>query len=63
MDTFIRSVSNWKTTLTGGVAFIVYLLGQFGVVITPEQSQAIVVVLLMVLGFLAKDATTGSAPK
>lgn len=62
METILKSIGNWKTTLTAIVGFVVYMLGQFGIVVTPEQANAIVVVAMMVIGFLAKDATTGSSP-
>ncbi|TXH40609.1 MAG: hypothetical protein E6Q97_39395 [Desulfurellales bacterium] len=62
METILKSFGNWKTTLTAIVGFVAYMLGQFGIVITPEQANAIVVVAMLIVGFFAKDATTGSSP-
>lgn len=63
MGAILSGITNWRTTLAATIGFVVYVLGQFGVVITPEQSNAVVVVIMMIIGFLAKDATTGSQPK
>lgn len=62
METILKSIGNWKTTLTAIVGFVAYMAGQFGIVITPEQANAIVVVAMLIVGFFAKDATTGSSP-
>lgn len=49
---------SWKTTMTAIVGGIVWFLGQNGIVITPEQSNAVVLVALMLIGILSKDANT-----
>lgn len=55
------NLANWKTTLAGcllGAVEIVaaYLRGEL------DAKAAIIGVALAVLGYLAKDATTGSTP-
>jgi hypothetical protein len=57
MELIYRTIfTSWKTTLTGIVGALVWFLGQHGVVISPEQSQAVVVVALLIISFFAKDA-------
>lgn len=49
--------TNWKTTVTGIVAFLVLLLSQLEVVyFTPEQEQTIVAFAILVIGLIAGDA-------
>lgn len=58
IDLIRGGLTNPKTTVTAIVGAIFMLLSTFGIVeITPEQKDAVVVVLLLVIGWLAGDAT------
>lgn len=48
---------DWKTTLTGVVTALAALLAQFNIVLPSTWQNAIVVIGVLVLGFLAKDKT------
>ena len=54
---------SWKTTVTAIVGAAVWFLGQNGIVVTPEQSNAVVVVALLIIGFVAKDADSSHTQK
>lgn len=64
LELFLGGLVSWKTTLTGVIGGVVLLLNHFGIaIITPEQQGALIIVILMVIGWFAKDATaTGSVP-
>jgi hypothetical protein len=58
--------SNWWTTLIGIGGGIFYYLGNSGVTQPTNKQEWInlgVGVAMAALGYAAKDATTGSAPK
>lgn len=57
-ETIFRS---WKTTVTAIIGGAVWLAGQYGVIITPEQSGAVVVVAMMIIGWFSKDADKSNA--
>ena len=64
MDFIFQTLfKSWKTTITAIVGGAVWLAGQYGIVITPEQSGAVVVVAMMVIGFLSKDADKSHSGK
>lgn len=49
---------NWKTTLTGLVTALASVLNAFGVIaLTTEQQDALVVVALIIVAFVAKETT------
>lgn len=54
---------SWKTTVTAIVGGVVWFLGQNGIVITPEQSNAVVLVAMLIIGFIAKDADSSHTQK
>ena len=64
MEVIFQSIfKSWKTTITAIVGGAVWLAAQYGIVITPEQSGAVVVVAMMVVGFLSKDADKSHSGK
>jgi TRAP-type C4-dicarboxylate transport system permease large subunit len=64
METIFQSIfKSWKTTLTALISGGVWLAGQYGIVITPEQSNAVLVVGLLIIGFFAKDSDVSGTHK
>ena len=48
---------NWKTTLTAIVTFIVIqVLPLFGVILSDELKQSIIVIAIAIIGLIAKDS-------
>ncbi len=58
MEFLYQSIfKSWKTTLAGLVGGVVWLAAQYGVVITPEVADGVIVVALFIIGLLSKDST------
>lgn len=49
--------SDPKTTIAAIVGLIAYLIGYFGLHLTPEVQSAIVVVTVFIIGIFSKDST------
>ena len=49
---------NWKTTLAGLIGLIAYVVASFGVEVSQEVQNAIVVVTVFIVGLFARDAST-----
>lgn len=50
-------VRDWKTTVTATVGFIATMLQQFGLIeLTPDQQNALIMVILLIVGILAADS-------
>lgn len=47
---------NWRTSLAGIIGLIAYVVATFGIHVTQEVQNAIVVVVLFVVGLFARDA-------
>jgi purine-cytosine permease-like protein len=58
MNTILTGITNWKTTLTVIIGAIAYLVAIFGIQVTPEVQQALIVVVLFFVGLFAKDGNT-----
>lgn len=64
MELIFQSIFNSpKTTISGIVGAVVWFLGQNGILLTPEQSGSLVVVVMLFLGFFAKDSTATHTEK
>jgi hypothetical protein len=50
---------NWKTTLTVIIGAIAYLVASFGIQVTAEVQNALVVTIVFFVGLFAKDSGTG----
>lgn len=48
---------DWKTTITGIIGAVVYLVSAFGVTVPPEVSNGIIAVVLFMIGLFAKDSS------
>ena len=49
-------MTNWHTTLAAIVGLIAYVVATFGIQVTQEVQNAIVVVIVFVIGLAARDA-------
>lgn len=54
-------LTNWKTTLTAVLGAASYVVAAYGVHLTPEVQNSIVVVTVFVVGIFAKDAKRNNA--
>lgn len=54
-------LTNWKTTLTAVLGAASYVVAAYGVHLTPDVQNAIVVVTVFVVGLFAKDAKAKDA--
>lgn len=49
-------MTNWHTTLAGLLGLIAYVVANFGIEVSQEVQNAIVVVTIFVVGLLARDS-------
>jgi len=58
------SMHDWKTTITGVVGAIAYLLSALKIIdLSPDFQNAIIVITVTLIGWFAKDADSASGTK
>jgi len=51
----MNALMNWKTTLTVIIGAVAYLVSTFGIVVTPETQNAIILTIVFFVGLFARD--------